>query len=382
MDEPTFVNRDRMVADKDYVAWLSAVKTRFRAAQAKAMVRVNTAMLEFYWSIGRDLTEMHPEENWGKGIVKQFALDMRNAFPDETGFSETNVKYMRRWYGFYSQCFAIGHQVGDQITLAIGQQVADQLGLAISQQPAGQLEMPNLFGRVPWFHHILIISKVSSLEEALFYINKTIEGNWSRSTLDDNIRHDLYSHSAKALTNFADKLPVVQGQLAQEMLKDPYSFEFLTMKSGYDEKELEDALIANITRFLLELGEGFAFVGRQKELRMPDGTSFFPDLIFYHIPQKRYVVIDLKSVKFVPEFAGKINFYVTAADKLLKRDDDNPSVGLIICKAYDKTIVEWSLKDIDKPLGVAAYQLREVVERTAQELELKKKNELRNEGLK
>lgn len=382
MAEPTFVNRDGMVANKDYVAWLSDVKTRFRTAQTKAMVRVNTAMLEFYWSIGRDLTEMHPEENWGKGIVKQFALDMRNAFPDETGFSETNVKYMRRWYSFYNQCFINGQQLGDQITLAIGQQVADQLGLAISQQPAGQLEMPNLFGRVPWFHHILIISKVSSLEEALFYINKTIEGNWSRSTLDDNIRHDLYSHSAKALTNFADKLPVVQGQLAQEMLKDPYSFDFLTMKKGYDERELENALIANISRFLLELGEGFAFVGRQKELRMPDGTSFFPDLIFYHIPQKRYVVIDLKAVKFVPEFAGKINFYVTAADKLLKRDDDNPSVGLIICKAYDKTIVEWSLKDIDKPLGVAAYQLREVVERTAQELELKKKNELRNEGLK
>ena len=382
MDEPMFVNRDRMVADKDYVAWLSDVKTRFRTAQAKAMVRVNTAMLEFYWSIGRDLTEMHPEENWGKGIVKQFALDMRNAFPDETGFSETNVKYMRRWYGFYSQNFTVGCQVGNQLTLAIGQQLADQLGPAISQQPAGQLEMPNLFGRVPWFHHILIISKASSLDEALFYINKTIEGNWSRNMLDDNIRHDLYSHSAKAITNFTDKLPVVQGQLAQEMLKDPYSFDFLTMKSGYDEKELEDALIANITRFLLELGEGFAFVGRQKELRMPDGTSFFPDLIFYHIPQKRYVVIDLKAVRFVPEFAGKINFYVTAADKLLKRDDDNPSVGLIICKAYDKTIVEWSLKDIDKPLGVAAYQLREVVDRTVNELELQKKNELRNEELK
>lgn len=374
MDEPTFVNRDRMVADKNYVAWLSDVKTRFRAAQAKAIVRVNTAMLEFYWSIGRDLTEMHPEENWGKGIVKQFALDMRNAFPDETGFSWSNVKDMKRWYLFYFEHIGKSQQAAGFSPM----EDADKK----SQQAVGFLEMPESFGRVPWGHHIHIVSKARSLDEALFYINKTIEGNWSRNTLDDNIRHDLYSHSAKALTNFADKLPVMQGQLAQEMLKDPYSFEFLTMKSGYDEKELEDALIANITRFLLELGEGFAFVGRQKELRMPDGTSFFPDLIFYHIPQKRYVVIDLKSVKFVPEFAGKINFYVTAADKLLKRDDDNPSVGLIICKAYDKTIVEWSLKDIDKPLGVAAYQLREVVERTAQELELKKKNELRGEGLK
>lgn len=374
MNEPMFVSRDRMVADKDYVAWLSDVKTRFRTAQAKAMVRVNTAMLEFYWSIGRDLTEMHPEENWGKGIVKQFALDMRNEFPEESGFSWSNVKDMKRWYLFYFEHIGKSQQPA-------GFSENDGVDKK-SQQPVGFLEMPESFGLVPWGHHIHIVSKSNSLDEALFYINKTIEGNWSRNMLDDNIRHDLYSHSAKAITNFTDKLPVVQGQLAQEMLKDPYSFDFLTMKSGYDEKELEDALIANITRFLLELGEGFAFVGRQKELRMPDGTSFFPDLIFYHIPQKRYVVIDLKAVRFVPEFAGKINFYVTAADKLLKRDDDNPSVGLIICKAYDKTIVEWSLKDIDKPLGVAAYQLREVVERTVNELELQKKNELRGEELK
>ena len=374
MAEPTFVNRDRMVANKDYVSWLSDVKNRFRASQAKAIVRVNTAMLELYWSIGRDLTEMHPEENWGKGIVKQFALDMRNEFPEESGFSWSNVKDMKRWYLFYFEHIGKSQQPA-------GFSENDGVDKK-SQQPVGFLEMPESFGLVPWGHHIHIVSKSNSLDEALFYINKTIEGNWSRNMLDDNIRHDLYSHSAKAITNFTDKLPVVQGQLAQEMLKDPYSFDFLTMKSRYDEKELEDALIANITRFLLELGEGFAFVGRQKELRMPDGTSFFPDLIFYHIPQKRYVVIDLKAVRFVPEFAGKINFYVTAADKLLKRDDDNPSVGLIICKAYDKTIVEWSLKDIDKPLGVAAYQLREVVDRTVNELEQQKKNELRNEGLK
>lgn len=348
MEKPIFINRDGMFADKEYISWLSEVKQRFRSSQAKTMVRVNTAMLEFYWSIGRDLVAMHIEGKWGKGIVKQFALDMRNEFPNETGFSWSNVKDMKRWYLFYSERFIK------------------------SQQPVGFLEMPNIFGMVPWGHHIRIVSKSSSVEEALFYINKTIEGNWSRSMLEDNIEHKLYSHSAKALTNFSENLPIIQGQLAQEMLKDPYSFDFLTMKEGYDEKELESALIANITRFLLELGEGFAFVGRQKELRMPDGVSYFPDLIFYHIPQKRYVVIDLKAVRFVPEFAGKINFYVTAADKLLKRDDDNPSVGLIICKAYDKTIVEWSLKDIDKPLGVAAYQFREVVERTVNELEQKK----------
>lgn len=368
MEKSNFISRDGMSADKEYISWLSEVKQRFRSSQAKTMVRVNTAMLEFYWSIGRDLVAMHIEEKWGKGIVKQFALDMRNEFPNETGFSDSNVKYMRRWYGFYNQYFKCSCQLGEQMATSIGHQLGDQL------------EMPKLFGQVPWRHHIEIFTKSSSVEEALFYINKTIEGNWSRSMLEDNIEHKLYSHSAKALTNFSENLPIIQGQLAQEMLKDPYSFDFLTMKEGYDEKELESALIANITRFLLELGEGFAFVGRQKELRMPDGVSYFPDLIFYHIPQKRYVVIDLKAVRFVPEFAGKINFYVTAVDHLLKRDDDNPSVGVIICKGYDKTIVEWSLKDIDKPLGVAAYQLREVVERTVNELELQKKNELRIEN--
>lgn len=353
-----------MSTDIEYLSWLADVKSRLHSTQVKAMVKVNSAMLELYWSIGSDLVNMKAEQRWGSGIVKQFAMDMRNAFPNETGFSWSNVKDMKRWYSFYSELVAKSQQ-------PVGFFMADNEEQK-SQQPVGFLKMPQIFELVPWGHHIRIVSKSNTLEEALFYINKTIEGNWSRGTLEDNIKHNLYSRSGKAITNYTDKLPVAQGQLAKDMLKDPYSFDFLTMKEDYDEKELEDALVANITRFLLELGEGFAFVGRQKELRMPDGSSFFPDLIFYHIHQKRYVVIELKAVKFTPEFAGKINFYVTAADKLLKRDDDNPSVGLIICKSYDKTIVEWSFNGIDKPLGVAAYQIQEVVDRTVIELERKK----------
>lgn len=360
MDTPSFSKRDGMNSNKDYVSWLNDIKLRFRSAQAKTMVRVNRAMLEFYWSIGRDLVEMKAEQKWGAGVVKQFSLDMRNAFPNETGFSLTNVKNIKRWYLFYSVEFTKGQQLVDFFE---SEDKAEK-----GHQPGGFLKMPDMFGLVPWGHHVQIVSKANSLQEAVFYLQKTVEGNWSRRSLEDNMEHNLFSSSGKAITNFSEKLPAPQGQLAQEILKDPYSFDFLTMRQGYDEKELEDALIANITRFLLELGEGFAFVGRQKELRMPDGSSFFPDLIFYHIPQKRYVVIDLKAVKFVPEFAGKLNFYVTAADKLLKGDGDNPSVGLIICKTYDKTIVEWSLQDISKPLGVASYQLEEVVDRTFAEL--------------
>ena len=374
MDKPTFVYRDGMLADMEYVEWLSNVKARFRQSQIKASIRVNTAMLEFYWSIGRDLVALRAEKRWGAGVVKQFALDMRQAFPNETGFSDTNVKYMKRWYSFYFERVTKSHQLGDQLEDEKSQQVADQIeSTEKGQQVADQLEMPEVFGRVPWFHHVQIFCHCATLDEALFYINKTIEEGWSRSWLEDQIAAKLFLSQGSAVTNFSQTLPLPQSQLAKEILKDPYHFDFLAMKEKYDEHDLEESLVANVTQFLLELGRGFSYVGRQMELQMPGGQTFFPDLVFYHIPQHRYVIIELKAVKYIPEFAGKLNFYVTAADKLLRGDGDNPSVGLIICKSTDKTIVEWSLQDIQKPLGVATYQLQEVVDRTVAELELKKK---------
>ena len=374
-NEPTFVYRDNTIADNEYVKWLSDVKARFHQSQIKAAIRVNTAMLEFYWSIGRDLVALRAEERWGAGVVKQFALDMRQAFPNETGFSDTNVKYMKRWYSFYYENITKDLQVAGQIRgTQISHQLGDQMESAEkSHQLGDQLEMPEIFGRIPWRHHVEIFSKSQSIEEAIFYINKVAEEGWSRNWLEDQMAAKRYLSQGAAITNFDKTLPAPQSELAKEMLKDEYNFEFLTMKAKYDEHDLEEALVNNITRFLLELGKGFAFVGRQMELRMDDETTFFPDLVFYHIPQKRYVIIELKAVKFEPEFAGKLNFYVTAADELLRSEGDNPSVGLVICKTAKKTIVEWSLKDINKPLGVASYQLREVVDRTVAELELRKK---------
>jgi predicted nuclease of restriction endonuclease-like (RecB) superfamily len=361
-DMPQFVHRDGMLADKEYVEWVADVKHRYRQSQIRASVRVNTTMLEFYWSVGRDLVRMRAEERWGTGVVKQFALDMRQAFPNETGFSYTNVKYMKQWYSFYS------------VRVEKGQRLIDQINeKEKSQRLVGQLEMPVLFGRVPWGHHIDIVSRCETIDEALFYIKNDIDGGWSRPVLNVQIDGKLFKVQGSAVTNFDTTLPVPQSQLAKEILKDPYNFDFLTMKPKYDEHDLEEALVSNITHFLLELGRGFSYVGRQMELRMPGGQSFFPDLVFYHIPQHRYVVIELKAVKYVPEFAGKLNFYVTAADKLLRGEGDNPSVGLIICKSTDKTIVEWSLQDIQKPLGVATYQLQEVVDRTIAEIESRKK---------
>ena len=400
--KPTFISRDVMTADEGYVQWMADIKQRFRQSQLKAAVRVNTAMLEFYWSMGRDIVELRAESKWGSGFFNQLSLDLRTAFPNETGFSVTNLKYMKRWYAFYNERVAIrqrvvdeiGHQAGDELGTALGHntsvksdainrhQPGDEIDAAIRQQVVDekghqvgdQLEMPEVFGRIPWKHHVHIISKCQTLDEAIFYINKVTEEGWSRSRLEDQIAANLYGSQGTAITNFSNTLPATESQLAKELLKDPYHFEFLSMNEKYDENDLEDALVSKVTQFLLELGKGFSYVGRQIELQMPGGQTFFPDLLFYHIPQHRYVVVELKVVKFIPEFAGKLNFYVTAVDELLRAEGDNPTVGLIICKSTDKTVVEWSLKGINKPLGVSTYQLEQVVERTVREFEQSGKN--------
>lgn len=386
-DKPHFVFRDGMTPDSNYVQWIADIKSRYRSSQIKAAIKVNTALLEFYWSVGRDLVALKAEERWGSGIVKQFALDMRNAFPDAKGFSDTNVKYMKRWYLFYYEQLVENQQSVGLLADSKEQQPVDQLLMDKKSHQLGDqievtekghqlgdiLEMPDTFGLVPWKQHILIISMSQSVDEALFYINQVIKGNWSRARLETEIHRNLYRRQGAAISNFSAMLPTTQGQLAQEILKDPYNISFLGRKDVQDEKELEDLLEHNITRFLLELGQGFAYVGRQMELQMPGGQTYFPDLVFYHIHLKCYVVVELKVVPFKPEFVGKINFYVSAADELLKRDDDNPSIGLIICRSADKTTVEWSFRGIDRPLGVASYQLEEVVARTVAELEQRKK---------
>ena len=391
-DKPTFISRDIMTADEGYVQWMADIKQRFRQSQLKAAVRVNTAMLEFYWSMGRDIVELRAESKWGNGFFNQLSLDLRTAFPNETGFSVTNLKYMKRWYAFYNERVTIRHQAGDEIGAAldfpkadesdvvIRHQAGDEINAAIRQQVAdekshqvgGELEMPEIFGRIPWKHHVQIISKCKTLDEALFYINRVVEEGWSRSKLEGQIAANLYGSQGAAITNFSSTLPDTQSQLAKEILKDPYHFDFLSMKEGYEEEDLEEALVSKVTQFLLELGKGFSYVGRQMELQMPGGQTFFPDLLFYHIPQHRYVVVELKVGKFIPEYAGKLNFYVTAVDELLRAEGDNPTVGLVICKSTDKTVVEWSLKDINKPLGVSTYQLEQVVARTVRELEQRK----------
>ena len=387
MDKPTFISRDGMLADKEYIEWLKELKARYRRSQAKAAFRANTAMLEFYWSLGRDIIQRKAESKWGSGFFNQLSLDMRATFPGEKGFSSANLRYMKRWFEFYYQRVVNLHQTGEEIV----QRSVEEIGMANLQQPADEirhqvgdvivhqageeLEMPAVFGIVPWKHHVYIFTKSKSLEEALFYINKVVTEGWSRELLTHHVDAHHFQSQGSAITNFEATLPVSQIEEAKQLLKKEYDLSFITVEAVKEEKDLENALAKNVTEFLLELGQGFAYLGRQKELRIDEETVFFPDLLFYHIPQRRYIIVELKAVKFMPEFAGKLNFYVTADDKLLRGKDDNPSVGLLICKTAKKTIVEWSLQDIQKPLGVATYQLQEVVDRTVAELEQRKKQE-------
>jgi len=348
-ETPSFVYRTEMTSEKNYVEWLTDLKQRFNLSQTKAAITVNKELLEFYWGLGRDLVTNKIEERYGKNIIKNLSKDLGDIFPGQRGFSVDNLYLIKRWYLFYYQAVKKFDQAGQKLI------------------------MPAKFAFVPWRHHVEIVKKTKSVEEAVFYINKTIEGGWSRSMLESQLKSDLFKRQGAAITNFSNLLPTPNNTLAQQVFKDPYNFEFLTLKSNYDEKNLEDALVSNITNFLLELGQGFAFIGRQLELRMPDGNSYYPDLVFYHTKLKSYVVVELKAVEFKPEFAGKINFYISAADELLKSEGDNQSIGLIICKSSNKTIVEWSLRGIERPLGVASYQIEEVVERTVKELEAQKK---------
>ena len=375
MDQPEFVFSNGMISDREYVEWLSDLKLRFQQSQASVAVRVNTAMLEYYWNLGRDIVRKQADSKWGSGFFSQLSQDMRTMFPAETGFSVTNLKYMKRWYAFYYEQVIIRQQAVDEFKNQLSSNPESTTCHPVDvnrNQMCDDMSMPTLFGLIPWGHHVEIITKCRTLNESLFYLHKVVDEGWSRSWLEDQIKENLYQVQGSALTNFDLTLPATQSKMAKELLKDKYDFEFLTMKPKYDEHDLEEALVKNITRFLLELGKGFSFVGRQMELRMDDETAFFPDLVFYHIPQKRYLIIELKAVKYAPEFAGKLNFYVTAADKLLRGEGDNPSVGLIICKTAKKTLVEWSMQDINKPLGVATYQLQQVVDRTVSELEQRK----------
>lgn len=359
--KPHFASSKNVHIDKAYVSWIEELKGRYKKAQIKSAVKVNSEQLLFNWQLGRDLVVRRAEEHWGAGVVEQVSLDLKAAFPKAKGFCARNLWNMKKWYIFYSsnktnqklQQLVAELQTSDNKQKTKLQQLGAEIQEAEFNDELG-LAFPLAFSFVPWGHHIEITTKCKDIDEALFYIQQTINEGWSRNTLDNCLRADLYHTQGGAISNFSDYLTPEQSKLAQEITKDTYDFGFIELPKQYAEEELEDELEKNITRFLLELGTGFAFIGRQKEIIVAGKTRRI-DMLFYHIHLRSYIVCELKAKSFEPEFAGKLNFYVNAVDELLKTDDDNPTIGLLICKDKNQTEVKWAFKGISTPMGVASY---------------------------
>jgi predicted nuclease of restriction endonuclease-like (RecB) superfamily len=321
-------------SNEQYIRWILDLKQKIQQSQIKAAIQVNSALIEMYWDLGKEICERNFENTYGSGFFSQLSKDLRTEFPEIKGFSESNLKYCKRFYLFYNQDNENRQQVVDDLN--------------------------NTIFLIPWGHHLALITKCKTPEEAHFYIKKTIENGWSRAVLLNMISGNLIESQGKAINNFSKTLPDYESDLIRETLKDPYIFDFINITENYKERELENALTENISKFLIELGNGFAFVGKQVEISIGN-QSFFIDLLFYHIKLKRYVVIELKTGHFEPEFAGKLNFYVTAVDKQLRDENDNATVGMIICKDKNEIIAEYSLTDLHKPLGISSYELKKVL---------------------
>ena len=305
-----------------YQSFLSDLKKRIRTAQLKAARSVNRELVLLYWQIGADILERQEAEGWGSKIIGTLSKDLRQAFPEIKGFSPRNLKYMR----------------------------------AFAESWPDRQFVQEVLAQIPWYHNITLLEKIKDREQLLWYVQKTVENGWSRNVLVHQIESRLWERQGKAISNFAETLPSPQSDLAQQTIKDPYVFDFLTLTDGYNERELESGLVEHVTQFLLELGAGFAYVGRQVLLQVSD-QDFFLDLLFYHTHLHCYVVIELKAGDFKPEYAGKLNFYLKAVDELIRREGDQPTIGLLLCKNSDRLVAEWALSDVNKPIGISEYQL-------------------------
>jgi len=336
--------------DKEYKKWLTDLKSRIRQSQIKAAISVNTALIEFYWDLGKMIAEK--ERVWGSKLIEQVAKDLKQEFPDMQGLSRRNLFNAKKFYQFYNSTQLVQQPVG-----LIRQQVVAQLQ---NDDKKESILVQQLVALIPWGHNILIFTKSKEPKEALFYVQKTKENNWSRDTLALQIKSDLYTRQGKAITNFTNTLPEPNSDLAQQTLKDPYVFDFLQLAEDYKERDIENQLMRHITKFLLELGRGFAFVGKQYNVQLNE-KEYFIDLLFYHIPMQCYVVVELKNKDFEPEFAGKLNFYLTLIDKTMKRSFENPTIGILLCRGKDNLEVEYALQDIHKPMGVSEFKLDKIL---------------------
>lgn len=361
--------------DKEYISLLKEIKQKVRNAQIKASVRVNSELILMYWELGESIVRKQAETSWGDGLIVQLSRDLTAEFPEMKGFSETNLFYIKKWFYFYflkkeeiekylSKLVNKGKvpQVVGELQL-LNNQILDTISYSNKKVPqvVGDYfsnQFPKLLSLIPWGQHREIITKCKDIDSALFYIFNTIENSWSRSVLVHHIELKLFERQGKSINNFEMTLPKPESDLANELLKNPYSFEFLNLSKEAKEKDLQNALLDNITKFLMELGYGFAFLGKQKLLTI-GGDDFFVDLVFYHTKLHCYFIVELKIDDFKPEYSGKLNFYLNAFNGEVKSPEDKPTIGLLLCKKANKLVAEYSLKNIKNPIGISEYNLME-----------------------
>ena len=348
---------------RDYASLLTEVKGRIRSAQVRATLSANAEMLAMYWDVGRMIEQRQKAEGWGAGVIPRLSRDIRNELPEVKGFSERNIGYMIRFAREYPQ----GGPILQLPVAKLGGAAKRQRAVAQIEagknvpQPAAQMDealpiLQQAAAKLPWAHHVSLMEKVKDMAARYWYMAAAVEQGWSRDVLTAMIKSNAHDRQGKAVTNFDSHLPAPQSDLAREVLKDPYIFDFLTMEEPFHEREMETGLVRHLEKFLLELGKGFAFVGRQFHLDV-DEDDFYLDLLFYHLKLRCFVVIDLKKGPFKPEYAGKMNFYCSVVDDRLRHAEDQPTIGLILCQDKKKVIAEYTLRKVKTPIGVSEYEL-------------------------
>lgn len=332
--------------DASYAGWINSLSLRFRQSQIKAAVKVNSELLQFYWELGRDIVELKAEDRWKENFWENLSNDLQTSLPGIKGFSITNLQYMRRFYLLYSS-MSNKHPQLEGVSKSISYQDKSETTLQFVKQICC----------VPWGHHKLIIDKLMGQpEKALFYVQQSIKHNWSRSVLLNFLDTDLFERQGKAVTNFEITLPESNTDLARQLLKDPYCFDFVQLTERYNEKELKYELVKNVEHFLLEMGNGFAYMGREYRMLVGD-TELFCDMLFYNTFMHCYVVVEVKTEKFDNAFLGQLSGYVSCVNHLLCREGDNPTVGLLICKSKDNVLARYALEGYNQPLGISEYEL-------------------------
>lgn len=346
------------IIDKDYTRWVEDLSVRYRQSQIKAAVRVNQELLKYYWELGRDIEEMHVEERWGQSVIKNLSVDLQLKNPNSTGLSRTNIYYAKKFYLLYSQYLKVVPQVVGQLENGKAQQAVKD-SPEIVPQPVGQLE--EMLFSIPWGHHRYLIDRYGTEPaKAFFYVKKTMQEGWSRDVLLNFMDSGLYEREGKALTNFTRTLPDETSDLAQELTKDPYNFAFTGITKPYNEQILKDALLANISQFLLELGTGFAYIGKEYRLQIGQKEKFI-DLLFYNLNLSCYVVIEVKIGEFDFQDLRQLSGYVVACNHILRKEGrDNPTIGLLICRQKDSMLAQYALEGSNLPLGISEYDLEKL----------------------